>query len=130
MRCYPAALSIGTDAMTAQKCVRRLELEKFAEQTLTMSSEVWTILIPLQLGAPPDVAETDRSPVARFIQTSEHDDIIILLYNLATIDAGPKRPVLRLAYITLPGRWSDVPVSRSLPIGMPSSRSCESRQAG
>ncbi len=70
----------------------------------------------LQLRTPPDVAETDRSPVARFIQTTEHDDIVILLYNLATIDAGPKRPVFRLAYVALPGRRSDVPVSRPLPI--------------
>lgn len=81
-----------------------------------MSSEVWTILVALQLRAPPDVAETDRSPVAGFIQTSEHDDILILLYNLATIDTGPNRPVFRLAYIALPGRRSDMPVSRTLPI--------------
>lgn len=58
----------------------------------------------LQLRAPPDVAETDRSPVARFIQTSKHDDIVILLYNLATIDAGPKRPVFAWLMLHCPGR--------------------------
>ncbi|MDU0360529.1 hypothetical protein RWK44_08935 [Rhizobium sp. 25PS6] len=39
----------------------------------------------LQLRAPPDVAETDRSPVARFIQTTEHDDILILPVGRACV---------------------------------------------
>lgn len=100
------------------------------ESALTMPSEVRAFLIAFQLRASPDVAETDRSPVARFIQTSEHDDILILLHDLAAIDAGPTRTVFRLTYIALPGRRGDMPISRALPIRLPSARSGKSRRAG